>query len=87
MPTPALPPIPCTSPIPYACRGERVRTVWRWALRMVVQVRVPAARVCVGVEVEGAAAPADEQPDREPDDHHADRRLRALLDAARAGTP
>src|SRR5439155_9618225 len=28
-PTPALPPIPCTSPIPNAWSGERARTVWR----------------------------------------------------------
>src|SRR5919206_1182682 len=41
--------------------------------RVYMRVRVLAVEVCMGVK--GTAAPADEKPDREPDDQEAHRRL------------
>ena len=66
-PTPPLPPIPCTRPIANACRGRPRRR--HAEVRMVVRER--------------AAAPADEQPERERRDHEPDRDLGALLDPGR----
>ena len=70
-PTPALPPMPCTSPIPK--RAER-------RPHTVLVARAPSLRAN-GREV--AVAPADEQPDREEDDQRRDGGLGALLDALR----
>ena len=68
-PTPALPPMPWTSPIPKAPSGSPHR------------VLVVLVLVDVGVQVEVAVAPADEQPEREEHDQRRDGGLGALLHA------
>ena len=59
-PTPALPPIPCTSPIPNACSGSGP-TECAVGLRVVVEVG--AARRVAWRAGGRPAPPADEQPD------------------------
>ena len=66
-PTPALPPVPWTSPIPNAPSGRADRMVMVLVL------------VGVRVQVEVAVPPADEEPERQEHDQRGDGRLGALL--------
>ena len=69
-PTPALPPVPWTSPMPKAPSGVRTVCVVLVLVRVRVKVEVPVP-------------PANEQAEREEDDQGGDGCLGALLDALR----
>ena len=79
-PTPALPPIPCTSPMPNAPTACAPHGRGRAPPRGVrVQVGVSLAAVGVCVDVEPAAAPPAEQAYGEGDDRDGDGRLGEVL--------
>ena len=89
-PTPALPPTPCRRPIPNACLGVRARRGACVGMAAWPRGRGRAAgrSPCSWqVQVEDAAPPADEQPDRERADGDADGGLGRPLGRRPAGRP